>query len=166
MKKILLYLSFLWVILFMGSCATKKICQSDLTQISQSDSAFIFTECIDSGSYIDRTVHIYDSVITHITIYRYDTIITSSGDPVLKEKIEIDQTKIQNQEDLTQSRDSTKIFTHIETDVTKNDSIHKEQIIIKGPDKKSKIFTFSIIILFLALMVEICSIGINILRNK
>jgi len=166
MKKILHLFSIFWMILLMGSCATKKIYQSDLTQTSKIDSTEIYEVRIDSGSYADRYTHIYDSVITHVTIYRYDTVITISGDPILKEKIQIDQTKILKQEDLTQSGDSIQIITHSETDVARNDSIHQEVIMTKETKDGSSILSKLILILILALSMEICAIGWKIIRNK
>lgn len=111
--------------LMLASCrTTRETINKDLkVEMSQqkdsiSEMRLSFDEC--SITEIQRNV--YDSVITHITIYHYDTIFVD-GSPIIKEKIEVEQVRISGDQSTEQIKDSIKASEVAKVDVTYNDTI-------------------------------------------
>lgn len=74
----------------------------------------------------------YDSVVTHITIIRYDTVLVD-GSPVIKEQIEYDQVRISGTNAKEQTRDSIKA-----TEVVQSGVAYKDTIQIKKNEQRQK----------------------------
>lgn len=113
------------IILSIVSCrTTKETANKDLKveMSQQKDSVSVKKLLFDEGSITEIQRNVYDSVITHITIFRYDTIFVD-GSPAIKEKIEVDQVRISGDYSTEQTRDSIKASEVAKTDVTYNDTI-------------------------------------------
>lgn len=108
-----------------ASCRTtretiNKDLKAEMSQ--QKDSISEKMLSFDEGSITEIQRNVYDSVITHITIYRYDTIFVD-GSPIIKEKIEVEQVRISGDQSTEQIKDSIKASEVAKVDVTYNDTI-------------------------------------------
>lgn len=148
MKRIL----YIIVIFFaMASCRTiRETVNKDLKveMSQQKDSVSVKKLLFDEGSITEIQRNVYDSVITHITIFRYDTIFVD-GSPAIKEKIEVDQVRISGDYSTEQTRDSIKASEVDMIDVTYEDTItiqkHEQTQKIKS-DKLNAVFVMILIV--------------------
>lgn len=111
--------------LMLASCrTTRETINKDLKveMSQQKDSISEMRLSFDEGSITEIQRNVYDSVITHITIYRYDTIFVD-GSPIIKEKIEVEQVRISGDQSTEQIKDSIKASEVDKVDVTYNDTI-------------------------------------------
>lgn len=139
----------------MVSCrTTRETINKDLkVEMSQrKDSISEKTLLFDEGSITEIQRNVYDSVITHITIFRYDTIFVD-GSPIIKEKIEVDQLRISGDHSTEQIRDSIKASEVAKTDVTYNDTItiQKSEQTQKTKVDERHIITFLLFLLAVCL---------------
>lgn len=139
----------------MVSCrTTRETINKDLkVEMSQrKDSISEKTLLFDEGSITEIQRNVYDSVITHITIFRYDTIFVD-GSPIIKEKIEVDQLRISGDHSTEQIRDSIKASEVAKTDVTYNDTItiQKSEQTQKTKADERHIITFLLFLLAVCL---------------
>lgn len=111
--------------LMLASCrTTRETINKDLKveMSQQKDSISEKMLSFDEGSITEIQRNVYDSVIIHITIYRYDTIFVD-GSPIIKEKIEVEQVRISGDQSTEQIKDSIKASEVAKADVTYNDTI-------------------------------------------
>lgn len=139
----------------MVSCrTTRETINKDLKveMSQQKDSIYEKTLLFDEGSITEIQRNMYDSVITHITIFRYDTIFVD-GSPIIKEKIEVDQLRISGDHSTEQIRDSIKASEVAKTDVTYNDTItiQKSEQTQKTKIDERHIITFLLFLLAVCL---------------
>lgn len=138
----------------MVSCRTTRetINKGLKVEMSQrKDSISEKTLLFDEGSITEIQRNVYDSVITHITIFRYDTILVD-GSPIIKEKIEVDQLRISGDHSTEQIRDSINASEVAKTDVTYNDTITIQK---SEQTQKTKIDE-RYIITFLLFLLAVC----------
>lgn len=145
-------------LLFISCSTTKETINKDINvEMSQhKDSISENILSFDEGSIIEIQRNVYDSVITHITIYRYDTIFVD-GSPIIKEKIEVEQVRISGDQSTEQIKDSIKASEVAKADVTYNDTIaikNHEQT-QKKPVNKGNLATF-LLFLIIVLLSYIC----------
>ena len=148
MKRLL----FVIVIFFARvSCrTTRETVNKDLKveMSQQKDSVFVKKLLFDEGSITEIQRNVYDSVITHITIFHYDTILVD-GSPAIKEKIEVDQVRISGDYRTEQTRDSIKASEADMIDVTYEDTItiqkHEQTQKMKS-DKRNAVFIMILIV--------------------
>lgn len=134
------------------SCrTTKETVNKDLKveMSQQKDSLSVKKLLFDEGCITEIQRNVYDSVITHITIFRYDTILVD-GSPVIKEKIEVDQVRISGDYSTEQTRDSIKASEVDIIDVTHEDTItihqHEQTQKIRSDKRNAAIFVMILII--------------------
>lgn len=138
----------------MVSCrTTRETINKDLKveMSQQKDSISEKMLSFDEGSLIKIQRNVYDSVITHITIFRYDTIFIE-GSPIIKEKIEVEQVRISGDQSIEQIRDSIKASEVAKTDVTYNDTI----TIQKHEQTQKKQVNERHVITFLLFLLAVC----------
>ena len=143
---------YIIVIFFaMASCrTTRETVNKDLKveMSQQKDSVSVRKLLFDECSITEIQRNVYDSVITHITIFRYDTILVD-GSPAIKEKIEVDQVRISGDYSTEQTRDSIKASEVDMIDVTYEDTItiqkHEQTQKIKS-DKRNAVFIMILIV--------------------
>ena len=153
MKRIL----YIIVIFFaMASCRTiRETVNKDLKveMSQQKDSVSVKKLLFDEGSITEIQRNVYDSVITHITIFRYDTILVD-GSPAIKERIEVDQVRISGDYRTEHTRDSIKASDVDMIDVTYEDTItiheHEQTQKIKSDKRNVVMFIISLIVVCLA----------------
>lgn len=154
------------IVIFLAivSCrTTRETVNKDLKveMSQQKDSVSVKKLLFDEGSITEIQRNVYDSVITHITIFRYDTIFVD-GSPVIKEKIEVDQVRISGDYRTEQTRDSIKASEVDIIDVTYEDTItiHKYEQTQKIKSDKRNAAMF-IMILIVVCLVSACIILIK-----
>lgn len=140
------------VSLAMVSCRTmKETVNKDLKveMSQQKDSVSVKKLLFDEGSITEIQRNVYDSVITHITIFRYDTIFVD-GSPVIKEKIQVDQVRISGDYSTEQTRDSIKASEVDMIDVTDKDTItinqHEQTQKMKSDRRNAAMFVMILIV--------------------
>lgn len=143
----------------MVSCRTTRETVKNDVQVEMSKHSDFKSENVESYDEICITEiqkNVYDSVITHITIYRYDTILLD-GSPIIKEKIEVEQVKTSGDNSTCQIRDSIKACDVEKTNVTYNDTItilKHEQTQTKKVEGRNKVVEF-VLLLFLVCLAYI-----------
>lgn len=149
MKRILYILV---VFLSIVSCrTTKETVNKDMKveMSQQKDSVSVKKLLFDERSITEIQRNVYDSVITHITIFRYDTIFVD-GSPLIKEKIEVDQVRISGDYSTEQTRDSTKASEVDMIDVTDKDTLtinqHEQTQKIKSDRRNAAMFVMILIV--------------------
>lgn len=139
------------IFLAMVSCrTTRESVNKDLKveMSQQKDSVSVRKLLFDEGSITEIQRNVYDSVITHITIFRYDTIFVD-GSPAIKEKIEVDQVRISGDYRTEQTRDSMKSSEVDIIDVAYEDTItiQKHELTQKiKSDKRNAVFVMILIV--------------------
>lgn len=142
------------IVIFLSivSCrTTRETVNKDLKveMSQQKDSVSVKKLFYDEGSIAEIQRNVYDSVITHITIFRYDTILVD-GSPIIKEKIEVDQVRISGDYSTEQTRDSIKASEVDMIDVTYEDTItiqkHEQTQKIKSDRRNAAMFVMILIV--------------------
>lgn len=144
---------YIIVIFFsMVSCrTTRETVNKDLKveMSQQKDSVSVKKLLLDEGSITEIQRNVYDSVITHITIFRYDTIFVD-GSPAIKERIEVDQVRISGDYRTEQTRDSTKASEVDMIDVAYEDTItinqHEQTQKMKSDRRNAAMFVMILIV--------------------
>lgn len=110
-QKIIIYLVFVvLLVLFATGCKTTTATNAtQYTQQSAADSTATAQTQTQQGAALVHTTHVYDSVFTHVTIYKYDTITQH-----VIEKIVIEQQATHAGGTQTTAHDST-ATQHVQT---------------------------------------------------
>ena len=148
----------------MVSCrTTREIINTDLSVEHGIKFDSMFYKSVNTDTEMVTKIQriAYDSVITHITIMRYDTIFVD-GSPVIKEKVEFDQVKISGDTMTEQVKDSIKASEVVLSDMTYNDTIQIErhEITQKKSSDNGNVVNFLIFII-VVLLSYICIDQIN-----
>lgn len=148
----------LYIILF---CMTFAACKTtsesikkdlEVNSVTNYDSIYERFLQIEAGRYAEIQRNVYDSVITHVTIVRYDTIVIN-GEPIIKEKIIIEQVEVSGENTDEHKLDSIKATDAILADVAVKDTIHIErhEQTQRKQLKKGDLFTFLLFVLIVLL---------------
>lgn len=112
---------FIFCALLVSACSTRRVVtettDTSQTYAGQRDSTQHAGVVVDAGTQQHEAKHIYDSIFTHVTIYKYDTITQK-----VVEKIVIEQQHIQKDETQTDRRDSLQVAATNDVAVHSSDS--------------------------------------------
>lgn len=150
--------------LMLASCrTTRETINKDLKveMSQQKDSISEKISSFDESSMTEIQRIVYDSVITHITIYRYDTVLVD-GSPMIKEKVEFDQVKISGCNDTEHIKDSITATEVVRSDVTYNDTIRIENHVQMQKNQVNK----GDLVTFVLLILSFCCICIGLIRKR
>lgn len=133
---------FIFCALLVSACSTRRVVtettDTSQTYAGQRDSTQHAGVAVDAGAVQHETKHIYDSVFTHVTIYKYDTITQK-----VVEKIVIEQQHIQKDETQTEQRDSVHLVATNDVAVHSADSVavveHHEIVTEKSGKAKTRL---------------------------
>ena len=126
----------------LAACSTRRVV-TETTDTSQAitgqrDSTQHAGVAVDAGAVQHETKHIYDSVFTHVTIYKYDTITQK-----VVEKIVIEQQHVNKDETQTEQRDSVHLVAAHDVAVHSADSAavveHHEIVTEKSGKAKTRL---------------------------
>lgn len=133
---------FILCALLVSACSTRRVVtettDTSQTYAGQRDSTQHAGVVVDAGTQQHEVKHIYDSVFTHVTIYKYDTITQK-----VVEKIVIEQTQIQKDETQSDRRDSLQVAAVNDMAVHTADSAavleYHEKVIEKRGDARTRL---------------------------
>lgn len=142
-----------------GCSTTKRDIVIDDKQVSNTinyDSLFERYLQIEAQRYSNRQTNLTDSVVTHVTIIRYDTIVIN-GEQVIKERVEISQQRISTDNTTEQDLDSIAVTSIDREEVSAKDSIQISETHLQAKHKttKSDIISF-LLFLLVVLLSYIC----------
>lgn len=98
---------FIFALLVLTACSSLRRTEqgsTEATTTTERDSTTTASANVQQGGQMQETKHIFDSIFTHVTIYRYDTITQK-----VVEKIVIEQQQVQRDESVTELRDSLQV---------------------------------------------------------
>lgn len=144
----------LYIILF---CLTFAACKTtsesikkdlEVNSVTNYDSIYERLLQIEAGRYAEIQRNVYDSVITHVTIVRYDTVVIN-GEPIIKEKIIVEHVEVSGDNTHEQEIDSTNATDIVSVSVTNKDTlqIQKHEQTKKKQLNKGNMLTFLLFII-------------------
>lgn len=152
----ILYLVLICITAVSCSSASKSV-KTDivLNSVSNYDSIYDRILQVEAKKGVEIKSNSHDSVFTHVTIYRYDTIVVN-GEPIIKEKIVIEKVEVSG-EDVEMSRNDSIIYNdEVSVSVSSVDSLYVERHErTKKQINKRSLFTF-LLFLVVVLVSYIC----------
>lgn len=145
----LLYI-ILFFLTFAACRTTSESVKTDIevNSVTNYDSLFENFLQVEAGKYAEIQRNVYDSVITHVTIVRYDTVVIN-GEPIIKEKIIIEKVEVSGENTHEQEIDSTYSTDIVSVSVTNKDTlqIQKHEQTKKKQLNKGNMLTFLLFII-------------------
>lgn len=136
------FVFFIVCALLLAACSSRRVVtettDAGQTSTAQHDTTIHVGIEAAGGTAKHETKHIYDSIFTHVTIYRYDTITQR-----VVEKIVIEQAHVNKDESQTEQRDTLQISAAEGLAVHHSDSvasvIHTQVIAERKSDAKRRL---------------------------
>lgn len=150
--KRLLY-TILIIVAFASCKTTSRSVKTDqeITNVTNYDSIFERFLQIEAGRITEIQKSVHDSVVTNVTIYRYDTIIVN-GEPIIKEKIVVEQVKISGENTIEHDQDSIQATEVVFTETMNNDSIKMETHELRQNRQMQRYDIISVLLLVLVVI--------------
>lgn len=143
-KEILILFALIVACLF-ASCRTAKVTQTNDIQATtgtHADSTHTGGADVHAGEYLNHITHVYDSVFTHVTIYRYDTITQK-----VIEKVVIEQQAHHADNSHTIAGDTTHVIVYDSVQVARQDTAaYIDHSVVTASERRARGFLWGMMI--------------------